>query len=181
MCFPGLLPNYFDDFFLSVTFTNGGMKYSLINFRIGQTLLHNVYLGPYFSKVGNRLGISRAFARKQLYSIWGPDVAVEERNRDVDAIIELIGFKGGAAISDKTIYYLWDRAHFEFRWFEALAHLDLDVRFIWGDSDAVSPTTIPEFFASFVPTAQVSTMKKAGHFIMLEQPQEWVKRICEII
>ncbi len=32
----GMLPEYFKNFFKSITFTNGGMRYDLINFRLGQ-------------------------------------------------------------------------------------------------------------------------------------------------
>ena len=32
----GALPGHFDNFFLSITFTNGGMVYDLINKRLGQ-------------------------------------------------------------------------------------------------------------------------------------------------
>ena len=33
-----LLPDAFNSFFKSVTFTNGGMRYSLINFRLSQAV-----------------------------------------------------------------------------------------------------------------------------------------------
>jgi hypothetical protein len=42
-------PSHGNDFFQSVTFTNGGMKYDLINFRLGQTLLRNPYIGPFMA------------------------------------------------------------------------------------------------------------------------------------
>ena len=32
----GMLPEYFDNFFKSITFTNGGMVYDLINKRLSQ-------------------------------------------------------------------------------------------------------------------------------------------------
>ena len=177
--YPGLLPSYFDGFFRSVTFTNGGMQYSSINFRISQTLLSNVYLGSYFCKLSNLLGISSFAMNKQLQSIWGPNADEESRDRDIDAINRLYQFKGGALIGDKTIYYLWDRAHFEFRWFDALSSLDLPTRLIWGDSDSVSPIKIPQFINSLLPTAQLKYIKGAGHFIMLERPKIWVELITE--
>ena len=31
-----MLPDFFSNFFQSVTFTNGGMRYDLINFRLSQ-------------------------------------------------------------------------------------------------------------------------------------------------
>jgi len=156
------------------------MKYSAINFRVGQTLLSNIYLGSYFSKFANRMGIAAIFAKKQIASIWGPNVDIEARDHDIEAIESLYRFNGGSLINHMTIYYLWDRAHFEFRWFEALSHLDIQARFIWGDSDAVSPVMIPQFFKSLLPSAELIYMEGVGHFVMLEQPEMWVKLITKV-
>lgn len=39
----GVLPDYFNNFFKKIIFTNGGMKYDFINFRLSQvrTFLFN--------------------------------------------------------------------------------------------------------------------------------------------
>ena len=154
------------------------MKYSAINFRLGQTLLSNVYLGSYFSMFANRLYIAKMLTKKQLTSIWGPNANETERERDIEAITSLYEFNGGFLISHKTIYYLWDRAHFEFRWFGALSQLNIPTRFIWGDSDAVSPVEIPQFLKYLLSSAELIFIEGAGHFIMLEQPKKWVELVA---
>ena len=40
----GIIPDYFQNFIDSLTFTNGGMRYDLINFRLSQTLLRVPYV-----------------------------------------------------------------------------------------------------------------------------------------
>ncbi|XP_076815355.1 putative hydrolase LipZ [Clavelina lepadiformis] len=177
----GLLPNYFDNFFQSVTFTNGGMKYSLISFRLSQIILPHPTFGPFFSMVGNRLGFDKFFMKKQIASIWSPHANKIDREREIGSIAELNEFKGGFRIFHKNIYYLYDRAHFEFRWFAALAEINIPIRFIWGDSDAVAPISIPKFFQSFVPEAELILIPKGGHFWMLEQPDVWIKEIRKVL
>ena len=39
-----MLPGYIDNFVKSVTFTNGGMRYDLINFRLSQAQFHATML-----------------------------------------------------------------------------------------------------------------------------------------
>ncbi|XP_002131154.2 putative hydrolase LipZ isoform X2 [Ciona intestinalis] len=174
-----MLPDYFSNFFESITFTNGGMKYSMINFRIGQRMMSSS-LGPYFSMVNSKLGLSRVFS-SQLKSIWGPNSDHDEMMKEIALITALNDYKGGTKIMHKLIYYLWDRAHFEFRWFSALSEMDVPVRFIWSDSDAVSPLSIPRFFQSFVPGAKFEIVQDAGHFYMLEKPKEWLLKITDIL
>uniref|UniRef100_F6SSA8 AB hydrolase-1 domain-containing protein n=1 Tax=Ciona intestinalis TaxID=7719 RepID=F6SSA8_CIOIN len=163
----------------SITFTNGGMKYSMINFRIGQRMMSSS-LGPYFSMVNSKLGLSRVFS-SQLKSVWGPNSDHDEMMKEIALITALNDYKGGTKIMHKLIYYLWDRAHFEFRWFSALSEIDVPVRFIWSDSDAVSPMSIPRFFRSFVPGAKFEVVQDAGHFYMLEKPKEWLLKITNIL
>lgn len=175
----GMLPAYFEKFFRSVTFTNGGMKYSMINFRISQTVLGNVYLGSYFAKLVSRFRITDLFAKQQLRSIWSPNADAATRDEDIEMLRELLAFRGGSTISHKTIYYLWDRAHFEFRWFAALRDLDIRARFVWSDSDAVSPISIPKYFQNLIPHMEIDFVKDAGHFYMLEKPSSWAEQVIK--
>ena len=62
-------------FFQSVTFTNGGMRYSLSNFRLAQTLLKTPIVGEVVNSLMCKLqaqGISRFFSGRQFASIWSP-------------------------------------------------------------------------------------------------------------
>ena len=157
------------------------MKYLSINFRLGQILAKNVYFGSYFCNLASKLCIKDRFFKSQLKSIWGPNVNENERDHDISLISLLYDFNSSSSMTHKTIYYLWDRAHFEYRWFDALTHLNLPTNFIWGDSDAVSPVEIPLFFEKLVPNAKIYFIEKAGHFFMLEKPKAWIKEITRVI
>ena len=117
-----LLPEDLQRVIKSVTFTNGGMRYQLINFRISQILLKTPYLGPVFSSLFAKLptALIKAITRRQLSSIWGPLANPLKRDEDIEAMIAANSLNGGQAIAHKTVSYLHDRARFESRWYRAL-------------------------------------------------------------
>jgi len=181
----GVLPDHFNDFFKSITFTNGGMRYDLINFRLSQSLLTSP-----FAKTLNELssrnfnGNSDKLARAQLASIWSSTYTNKERmEKDIQQIMMMNKYKGGSTITYKTISYLHDRARFETRWLRSLSQLHLPVQLMWGDDDAVSPMTIPASIADHIDPAllTMTTMKNTGHFLMLEEPEEWARNILSFI
>ncbi len=117
-------------------------------------------------------------------SIWGKVENPEERDRDIDELQIMNTFNTDPThtgiILDKTIYYLNDRAVFEGRWMRALRQLSVPIRLIWGDSDAVSPITIPQSIQrEVVPQAELTILPGMGHFLMLEQPQVWTEAITK--
>ena len=76
------------------------------------------------------------------------------------------------------------RARFEPRWFAALRQFNAPIQLYWGDSDAVSPLSIPMFLRDNVlpkNSTIYQTLKDAGHFLMLENPEEWSKSIVGFI
>ena len=182
-----LIPDYFDNFFKSVTFTNGGMHYDSINMRMGQIILNNPYFGRFFSSLFSRLPpkINSIIGHKQLASIWSPNHAdLNDRDQDIEAIRALIRFKSGEILTHKTVAYLKDRARFESRWYRALKQIDIPVMLFWGDSDAVAPMDIPKHLATNVIPAGKLTgkfLKDTGHFLMLEKPKEWSQTLSQFI
>ena len=114
-----LLPDYFDNFFKSVTFTNGGMHYDSANLRLSQMLLNNHYLGRFFSSLYSRLptSISSVITERQLESIYSPNSDPKDRDEDIEAITALTRLNGGMTLTHKTVSYLKDRARFESRWY----------------------------------------------------------------
>jgi len=108
----GMLPELFTNFFQSVTFTNGGMRYDLINFRLSQVILKSPF-GKLVSDIGSRNfnGMADKMGAKQLATIWGSSYADNETQMaDIQDIQMLNKYKGGSALTHKTIGYLHDRA-----------------------------------------------------------------------
>ncbi len=104
--------------------------------------------------------------------------------QDIEDMQALMRLKGGDRLVHKTMLYLHDRARFEPRWLKALKDSkDLPVMVFWGDSDAVAPKEIAISLADYIkPEAFTGrTMKGAGHFLMLEQPQKWAATISQFV
>ena len=106
----GVLPDMFNNFFKSITFTNGGMRYDMIQFRISQTLLISPF-AEIVNKISLRGGNSDRLGRAQLSSIWSTTYQDNlKKEKDIRQIQMLNKYKGGSAITYKTISYLKDRA-----------------------------------------------------------------------
>ena len=106
----GVLPDHFENFFKSITFTNGGMVYDLIQFRLTQTLLISPFAET-LNKISARnfRGNSEKMGRAQLGTIWSTAYLDEERKeKDIQQIMMLNKYKVGSAITYKTISYLKD-------------------------------------------------------------------------
>jgi len=183
----GQLPDYFKDFFQSITFTNGGMRLRLANLRLGQQLYTLPYIKDLFHVVSSHLPSTfrDQVTVRGLESIWSPTYEDQaQKYNDIDDIITLIRLNGGSAVLFKTISYLDDRRRFEDRWYSALRRLDIPCMLFWGDSGAVAPMEIPKFIASKVIPSSVFTgkvLKGSGHFTMLEKPTEWAAIIADFV
>merc|ERR1719369_126079 len=158
------------------------MRYDMINFRISQTLM----ISP-FAETLNKIALRRnsdKLAKAQLDSIWSRSYSNnEKKEKDIEQIIMLNKYKGGSALTYKTISYLKDRARFEPRWMKSLSNLDIPIHLMWGDDDAVSPMTIPASLAEIIDKQYltVKTVRNTGHFISLEQPEEWATNILDFV
>ena len=179
-----LLPNHFDEFFKTFTFTNGGMVYEKINFRIGQRLLLLPYIGPLISHFQVTFpGLAKRFSTQQLSSIMNHENE-DLKNEDIDAIQRLIRWNDGHLITHKLGSYLKDRQRFQSRWFRALPHIAKPTMLFWADSDPVSPMDIPKHLAQFVFKPEAITgkvLRKAGHFLMLEEPVKWSEVVADFV
>jgi len=182
----GMLPDYFNNFFKSITFTNGGMVYDLINKRASQKIL-NSPVGRYINQITCRLdktSLGRKFGGAQLGSVWSPSYGNHEKKlHDIQNIEMLNKYKNGNCMMYKTISYLSDRARFEPRWLESLSQLKLPIQLLWGDADAVSPMDIPQTLAKLInPDFLTFTVfPNTGHFLALERPELLIDRIKNFI
>jgi len=181
----GALPDRYTNFFQSIIFTNGGMRYHLINFRLFQKILKSP-LGKFVGDFGARniAGISDRAGERTLQGIWGKTYSDKNLQlEDIKDIQILNKYKEGNAITYKTIGYLHDREKFDSRWMTSLSNLQLPVMLLWGDDDAVAPMAIPKSIATIVPKERLTfkTMPKAGHFLMLEKPEVWAEEILRYV
>ena len=161
------------------------MVYDKINFRLSQQLLILPYIGPLFSSFqANFPGLARKVSAQQLSSIMNHEDE-EIKNEDIDAMQRLTNWNDGHLITYKLGSYLKDRQRFQSRWFRALPHVGKPTMLFWGDSDPVSPMDIPKYLAQYVfkPGGDITrkVLKKAGHFVMLEEPAKWSEVVASFV
>jgi len=72
---------------------------------------------------------------------------------------------------------------FEPRWLESLSQLKIPIQLLWGDSDSVSPLTIPTRLAALINPDYLTfnLMADTGHFLTLEQPERWTELVLHFI
>jgi len=175
-------PHIFD----RVIFTNGGMYYKLISKRLAQRILINPTLGPIFTRFAP-LKLKRAFGREQLASIWGSERrGGAEMHKHIDRIEMLNEFNGGDEILHKLCFYLVERSYMEERWFDTLTlsvMSGLEIKFLWGDDDAVAPSSIVDALTQtitwFEDQGEIVKLKGVGHFLMIEDCDRFVSEILE--
>jgi len=181
-----LLPDYFDNFFNKIVFTNGGMKYDLINFRLSQSVLMS-RVGPYLTSLGSiqeLAGVMDGFSVKQLGSIWSSKYNdLDQKQEDIKKIQMINRYKNGNLLTHLTIGYLHDRSRFEMRWMKSLENLNsIQTFLLWGNEDAVAPMSIPLALKENIKDTLVDfrTME-TGHFLMLEDPETWANNVLNFL
>jgi len=181
-----LLPDYFDNFFNKIVFTNGGMKYDLINFRLSQSVLMS-RVGPYLTSLGSiqeLAGVMDGFSVKQLGSIWSSKYNdLDQKQEDIKKIQMINRYKNGNLLTHLTIGYLHDRSRFEMRWMKSLENLNsIQTFLLWGNEDAVAPMSIPLALKENIKDTLVDfrTME-TGHFLMLEDPETWAHNVLNFL
>ncbi len=170
----GLLPAGLN--IIGILLTNGNMRMELANLRLSQQVMMSSW-GAFFVGLFSRFDTQSAMSRQQLNEIWSPTYSdTNKRHQDISDLIWLIRLNGGHKVSffhlflnivnyvsfcelylslslqlaHKTIRYLQDRLEFEYRWFAALARLNLPCSIVWGASDAVAPLAVAQYVHSQV-------------------------------
>eukprot|EP01130_Rhizamoeba_saxonica_P002689 TRINITY_DN12450_c0_g1_i1.p1 TRINITY_DN12450_c0_g1~~TRINITY_DN12450_c0_g1_i1.p1 ORF type:complete len:247 (-),score=32.65 TRINITY_DN12450_c0_g1_i1:68-808(-) len=174
----GFAPQKIDELFQTITFTNGGMVYEMIDQTLGQKILIAPFnIGHHFVTIVPKQ-IKDAFTHRTLTNLWMNTDAEHDSEDSISAIMQLIEFNGGDLIMDKLQYYLKERQIYQSRWFRSLKLIKVPVRYIWSDSDPVSTVNIPYYISSLTNNEEnVIIVKNGGHFWMLERPSIWLEYI----
>lgn len=176
-CTRGSLPC---DFFLSVTFSNGGMVYEHSRPRLFQSLLSSRVLpGSWLQRTLWTLDPNGSAIRAQARSVWGSSRATMEG--DIDDMLSMLRVANGHLISNRILWYLRERQSYERRWHDALRSGALDeipCRIVWGAEDAVAPLSVAKALIEITQgRCLFSELKGTGHFLQLENPEAWVAAV----
>ena len=165
-----LLPAWFSDGLLSLTFTNGSMVLELASLRITQRIMLSSYGHLLKNAISFRVG------SQQIRSAQGNDNLSEQDIRD---FWELNSQQEGNKKFYLTIRYLNDRKRFEkTRWLPALSQCSLPIHICWGEDDAVARVEMAYYLKKNICLdATLTIMKGLGHFCQMGSPEKWLKHI----
>jgi len=166
----GLLPSWFADGLLSVTFTDGNMVMEEAALVPMQVLLRKPVLG----RLLNALTSERVF-RNQIRTANGTTI----EDDDIAKLWQLNCLQNGHRLSWKIIRYLDDRDRFQnVRWLPALRQFEGPVHICWGEADKVSPPAVAHHLKDKIhPKAHLTLMPGVGHFCQLHAPKIWSEAV----
>mgnify|MGYP005636128891 CR=1 FL=1 len=159
---------YIEELILS----NGSIHIELSQLRTIQKLLKHRFLGKYVAKLTNY-----PIFRKNMRNIYYDTSKVtDDELREMWQLIEL---NGGRKIIHKLTQYITERYQYWDRWVGALKETSIKTKIIWAKNDPIAIPAIAELLASEIPTNELIWMENTGHFLMLENPDEWVHLILK--
>ena len=164
----GYLAIHIEELILS----NGSIHIELSQLRTIQKLLKHRFLGKYVAKLTNY-----PIFRKNIRNIYFDKSKVTDR--ELKEMWHLIELNGGREIIHKLTQYITERYQYWDRWVGALKETSIKTKIIWAKNDPIAIPAIAELLASEIPNNQLFWIENTGHFLMLENPDEWVKIILK--
>lgn len=154
----------------SVTLTNGSVHLELASLRMSQLIARSPLLGPIFGRL-----VFRGYFKHVMRRLWAdPDRA---EDADLEAMWQGIVAGGGKLRTHQISSYLDERVRFRHRWIEPLTRLDVPAHVLWGRNDPVAVPAIARQLAAEIPGAVLTWLDDAGHYPMLEQPEDWAEAV----
>jgi pimeloyl-ACP methyl ester carboxylesterase len=152
--------------------SNGSIHIELSQLRTIQKLLKHRFLGKYVAKLTNY-----PIFRKNIRNIYFDKSKVTDR--ELKEMWHLIELNGGREIIHKLTQYITERYQYWDRWVGSLKETSIKTKIIWAKNDPIAIPAIAELLASEIPNNQLFWIENTGHFLMLENPDEWVKIILK--
>ncbi len=153
--------------------TNGSVILERASLRPAQILLRGP-LGPLVSRLTNRSGFTRGFAR--LFSAAHPLSPDEAR-----AQWELLSYNDGHRIAHLLCAYLDERVLYARRWHGAVADWPKPLSFLWGLQDPVATVNVLDGLRELRPAARVTELPGVGHYPQVEVPELFARSALDLL
>lgn len=151
---------------------NGSIHIELSQLRTIQKLLKHKFWGKYVAMLTNY-----PIFRKNMRNIYFDKSKVtDEELREMWNLIEL---NGGRKIIHKLTQYITERYQYWDRWVGGLKETQIPTKILWAKNDPIAIPAIAELLASEIPNNELIWMENTGHFLMLENPKEWLELILK--
>ena len=151
---------------------NGSIHIEFSKLRTIQKLLRNKWTGPLVAKLTNY-----PIFRKNMRNIYYDPTKVSDS--ELEEMWETLNFNSGKKVIHQLTQYITERYTYWDRWVGAIKATQIPTTIIWAKNDPIAIPKIGETLASEIPNNSIKWIENTGHFLMLENPDEWLKAVLE--
>lgn len=149
---------------------NGSIHIELSQLRTIQKLLKHKFWGKYVAMLTN----FPIFRKNMRNTYFDKSKVTDEELKEMWKLIEQ---NGGRKIIHKLTQYITERYQYWDRWVGAITETQIPTKIVWAKNDPIAIPEIAELLASEIPNNELVWLENTGHFLMLENPDEWLMHI----
>jgi pimeloyl-ACP methyl ester carboxylesterase len=158
----------------SLTLCNGSILIELSKLRPVQKLLLNKLTGPTVAQFASR----NMFVRN-MKKLWYDQSKIDVSEFDI--LWKMLNLQNGKKVMHQLTQYIFERKKFRSRWLGALQKTNIPINIFWATEDIVAVKNIASNLHELIPKSRLIWLEKTGHYPMLENPNEWSKKIIDMI
>lgn len=151
---------------------NGSAHIELSKLRLIQKLLKSKITGKFVASLTNY----PIFKRNMRNVYFDKSKATNEELKEMWFQLE---YNEGRKVIHKISNYINERYYFWHRWIGALKETQVPTKIIWAENDPIAIMGIAELLANEIPNNKLLTIENTGHFLMIENPEEWLKMVLK--
>ena len=151
---------------------NGSAHIELSKLRLIQKFLKSKITGKFVASLTN-YPIFKRNMRNVYFDIS------KATNEELQEMWFQLEYNEGRKVIHKISNYINERYYFWHRWIGALKETQIKTKIIWAENDPIAIMEIAELLASEIPNNKLLTIKNTGHFLMIENPKEWLQLVLK--
>ncbi len=151
---------------------NGSIHIEFSKLRTIQKLLRNKWTGPFVAKLTNY-----PIFRKNMRNIYYDPTKVTDS--ELEEMWATLNFNSGKKVIHQLTQYITERYTYWDRWVGTIKTTQIPTKIIWAKNDPIAIPKIGETLASEIPNNSIIWIENTGHFLMLENPDAWLKAVLE--
>lgn len=151
---------------------NGSVHIEYSKLRFIQKLLKNSYTGKFVAS----LTTYSIFSKNMRNIYFDKSKATDHELKEMWNQIE---FNDGKKVIHQLTNYINERYFFWHRWVGALKETQIPTKIIWAKNDPIAIPKIAELLLEEIPNNELYWMENCGHFLMLENPNEFIKALLK--
>lgn len=146
---------------------NGSIHIEYSKLRTIQKLLRNKWSGPIVARLTNY-----PIFRKNMRNIYYNKSSVSDV--ELKTMWEILNYNQGKKVIHQLTQYITERYTYWDRWVGAIKTTEIPTKIIWAKNDPIAIPKIAELLAEEIPNNELHWMNQTGHFLMLENPKQWL-------